>query len=119
DWLGDGLCKISDRWDPRAVHRDRTGHIRVIATEASYERFVERAFDKIRQAGWGMPAVMIRQLEALETVARYTTDDAQRAALQEQADMILAACDASVAAAPDRADVRRRYDAFAGAVSAG
>jgi len=70
----------------------------------------------VRQAGRGMPAVMIRQLDALARVAHYTTTDAHRAALLEQADMILTSSEESVAAVPDRADVRRRYGAFLGAL---
>ncbi len=31
DWLGDGLGKIASRWRPVMVHRDATGHVRVIA----------------------------------------------------------------------------------------
>jgi uncharacterized membrane protein len=116
DWLGDALCKIGAQWNPRVVHRDHLGRIRVIVAEIRFERFVERAFDKIRQAGRGMPAVMIRQLDALTRVARYTTTDEQRAALREQADMILEATEEAVAAGPDRADVRRRYEAFLAAV---
>ena len=65
DWLSDGLCAITAAWNSRRVHFDDSGKVRVIAAEASYERFVDRAFDKIRQAGRGMPAVMIRQLDAL------------------------------------------------------
>ena len=110
DWLGDGLCKISVRWNPRRVHRDPAGNVRVIAAEVRYERFVERAFDKIRQAGRGMPAVMIRQLDALTKVMQYATVDAHRAALLAQADMILESSEAEIPAAPDRAAVRSRYD---------
>ncbi len=51
DWLGDSLCKIIDRWHPARVHRDSRGFIRVITAEPSYERLVQRAFEKIRQAG--------------------------------------------------------------------
>ena len=111
DWLSDGLCKIGSRWNPTVVHRDRRGNVRVIAAEVHYSRFVERAFDKIRQASRGMPAVMIRQLDSLAKVMAYTTAEDQRAALMEQADMIVRSSDESVPEAGDRADVRRRYDA--------
>ena len=47
--------------------------VRVITTEATYERLVQRAFEKIRQAGTGMPAVMIRQLDALAKIMEGTT----------------------------------------------
>ena len=112
DWLGDGLCKISMQWNPGRVHRDPGGSVRVIAAEVRYERFVERAFDKIRQAGRGMPAVMIRQLDALARVVQYANAGTQRAALLAQADMILESSEASVPASSDRADVRSRYDAL-------
>jgi uncharacterized membrane protein len=112
DWLGDGLCQISSRWDPQRVHRDPAGQVRVIGAEVRYSRFVERSFDKIRQASRGMPAVMIRQLDALAKVMQHARADDHRRALLEQADMILAASEESVPAGGDRADVRRRYDAL-------
>jgi uncharacterized membrane protein len=117
DWLGDALCKIAAQWGPRPVHRDADGHVRLITAEPRYERFVERAFDKVRQAGRGMPAVMIRQLDALAKIAQFVTDDDGRAPLREQADMILVSSEESVPAAPDRDDVRRRYDAFLAAIA--
>ncbi len=111
DWLSDGLCTITAVWNSRRVHFDDSGKVRVISAEASYERFVDRAFDKIRQAGRGMPAVMIRQLDALAKVMEYTTTPAQRRVLLEQAEMILRSSEESVPEEADRADVRRRYDA--------
>jgi uncharacterized membrane protein len=111
DWLGDGLGKIASRWRPVTVHRDAAGHVRVITIPVSFRRLVERAHDKIRQASRGMPAVMIRQLEAIAKVMAYTSSAEQRAVLLEQAEMILRASEESVPEAADRGDVRRRYDA--------
>jgi uncharacterized membrane protein len=111
DWLSDGLCQITAGWHSRRVHFDSDGKVRVIAAEPSYERFLDRAFDKIRQAGQGMPAVMIRQLEALSRIMEYTSTPEQRAVLLQQADMIWRECERTVDEPLDRADVRRRYDA--------
>jgi len=111
DWLADGLCKVATRWNPRVVHRDGLGQVRVLAVEASYERLVDRAFDKIRQAGRGMPAVLIRQLEGLDRIVRYAGRDEHRRVVLEQARMILRASEESVPEPADRADVRVRYDA--------
>ena len=110
DWLSDGLCKISSQWNPTLVHRDRQGNVRVIAADVRYDRFVERSFDKIRQSSRGMPAVMIRQLDALGKVMSYTTTDDQRACLLAQADMILRASEESVPEENDRVDVSRAYE---------
>ena len=117
DWLGDALCKVADRWHPNAVHRDATGHVRVITVTVGFSRLVERAHDKIRQASRGMPAVMIRQLDGLAKLMPHTTGDAQREVLLEQAEMILRSSDESVPEEADRADVRRRYEAVLGAAS--
>ena len=65
DWLGESLCKVTTEWRPLRVHRDSHGYVRVITAHVSYARLIERAFEKIRQAGRGMPAVLIRQLDAL------------------------------------------------------
>ncbi|HXY93368.1 MAG TPA: DUF2254 domain-containing protein, partial [Acidimicrobiia bacterium] len=112
DWLGSGLCKITEVWNPVRIHRDGQGTVRLITAEVSYERLVERAFDKIRQAGTGMPAVMIRQLDSIARVMQYTTSPEQRGALMLQAEMICRSSERSVPEGLDRADVRRRYDSI-------
>ena len=109
DWLGDCLCKIAPVWSPTQIHRDQRGFIRVISDQVSYERLVQRAFEKIRQAGRGMPAVMIRQLDALTTIMEQTVDPQRAQVLMDQADMIERANLESVPDESDRADVDRRY----------
>ena len=118
DWLGDGLCKIADRWHPIPVQRDATGHVRVIAVTVGFRRMVERAHDKIRQASRGMPAVMIRQLAGIVKVMAYTHGAEQREVLLGQAAMILRSSEESVPEHADRVDVRRRYDAVCAAAAA-
>ena len=118
DWLGEGLCKATSRWHPVRVHRDRDGHVRVITAHLRYERLVGRAFEKIRQAGRGMPAVLMRQLEALARIMRETTEPPQRELLLAQAAMILAAAEESIAQEADLADVRGRHAAVLAAAAA-
>lgn len=110
DWLGENLCKVTARWRPVRVHRDRDGYVRVITAHVSYSRLIERAFEKIRQAGRGMPAVLIRQLEALTKIVDHATSDEQRELLLKQAAMILRSSDESVPEPSDRDDVRREYE---------
>ncbi len=111
DWIGDSLCKVTGRWRPTRIYADADGTVRVISTEISYERLVRRSFEKVRQAGRGMPAVLIRQLDALEKIMERTTTEDQRAVLLGQAEMIERSSQESVPEAADRADVRRRYEA--------
>jgi len=112
DWLGENLCKIVTGWHPARVHRDHQGFIRVIAPEPAFDRLVQRSFEKIRQSSLGMPAVMIRELDALTRIMAETTSSGQRRVLLDQAAMIDRACERSVPEGADRADVRRRYEAI-------
>ena len=111
DWLGDCLCRISRTWHPEPVRRDDSGHIRVIANQAHFDRLVARAFEKIRQAADGMPAVMIRQLDAVAKIVEQTPDAERRRVLRNQADMIQRANIRTVPELADQADVTARYDA--------
>ncbi|MFE3795526.1 DUF2254 domain-containing protein [Nocardia tengchongensis] len=112
DWLGDCLSRIAVGWDPSPVRTDKNGYVRVIATQVSYERLVQRAFEKIRQAGHGMPAVLIRQLDALTEIADHTADGERRRVLIDQAGMIERSVRESITEESDRADVLRRYRAL-------
>jgi uncharacterized membrane protein len=72
---------------------------------------VERTFDTIRQAAVGMPAIMIRQLEALAKIIEQTPDRAYQTPLIRQAEAIQRSNLATVADPSDRDDVTQRYEA--------
>jgi uncharacterized membrane protein len=122
DWIGDSLYKVTGRWQPTRVYRDSGGAVRVIATETTYARLVSRAFEKIRQAGRGMPAVLIRQLDALARIMERTTSSRDRQVLLDQAAMIQRLGESSVDEPGDRADISSAYqavlDAHAGIMAA-
>ena len=111
DWLSAGLARISTVSKPGLVHRDQTGHVRLMEAELPYERLVDRAFDKVRQAGRGMPAVTIRLLEALARVMEFTVDEEQRCPLMRQAEMLLRSSEEAIPEPNDRQAVRERYEA--------
>lgn len=110
DWIGDSLLKVTGRWQPTSVYRDQSGAVRVIATQITYERLVQRAFEKVRQAGRGMPAVMIRQLDALAKIMERADAPEDQQVVLDQATMIDRLSEASVDEPSDRADVRRAYE---------
>jgi uncharacterized membrane protein len=109
DWIGDSLVKVTGRWQPTRVYRDASGAVRVITTEVTWERLVQRSFEKVRQAARGMPAVMIRQLDALAKVMERTTTAAERQVLLDQAAMIERLSAGTVDEPTDRADISRAY----------
>jgi uncharacterized membrane protein len=118
DWLTDGLCRMTGRSFPEVVHHDHGGRTRLIHPGLSYRRVVDRAFDKIRQAAPGMPAVLIRQLESLTRIAVVTPDPQGRSALRRQADMIMRSSETSVPEPEDRGAVAQRYARAAAALDA-
>ena len=111
DWLGDSLSKIAVEWHPQTCHRDRDGQIRLITAPVSYERLVQRSFEKIRQAAGGMPAVLIRQLDALSKVMAVAPPNRTQVLL-DQAAMIQRVSLRTVPEEADQADVAARYEAL-------
>ncbi|UQX11527.1 DUF2254 domain-containing protein [Candidatus Mycobacterium methanotrophicum] len=111
DWIADCLCRLSTSWHPQRIRRDAAGNIRVIAFVADFNRLVERSFDTIRQAAIGMPAIMIRQLDALAKVIEQTPDRKRRTVLLREAEAIQRLSLATVTEPTDRDDVTRRYEA--------
>ncbi len=112
DWLTDCLCRITTGWHPQRIRRDRAGRVRVIVYQADFDRLVQRGFEKIRQAGHGMPAVMIRQLDGLIKIMQQTTIPERLQVLIDQASMIQRSNLLSVPEKADRDDVERRHTAI-------
>jgi uncharacterized membrane protein len=119
DWLSAGLGRVSGRVLDEGVYRDSSGHVRLIESDPSYARMVNRAFDKIRQAAQGMPAVLIRLVDSIGSIMLDTVGPAQRAVLQRQADMVLRLAEQTVREPNDLEEIRARHgrlpreDAFA------
>jgi len=111
DWLGDSLCKLAVDWHPQSCHLDRLGTIRLITVPVSYERLVQRSFEKVRQAADGMPAVLIRQLDVLSKVMAVAPPGRSQVLL-DQAAMIARVSERTVPEPADQADITARYQAL-------
>ena len=109
DWLAAGLGRVSGRSLEEGVYRDRFGRVRLIESDPSYARMVNRAFDKVRQAARGMPAVIIRMMDALTNIMDQTTSADQRTVLARQAEMIFQSAHETVPDANDRQDIDVRF----------
>jgi uncharacterized membrane protein len=111
DWLGDSLSKAAVSWHPDVCHRDANGDIRLISAPVSYERLVQRSFEKIRQAAGGMPAVLIRQLEVLGKIMA-VAPASRTQVLLDQAEMIQRLSLRTVGEETDQSDVTARYESL-------
>jgi uncharacterized membrane protein len=109
DWLTAGLCHFTGRAYFARVYRDDGGAARLILPGLSYARVINGAFDKVRQAGRGMPAIAIRQLSGLTRVMEYTVSAYQREVLMRQAEMIMRASEETVPEKRDLDDIRVRF----------
>jgi uncharacterized membrane protein len=110
DWLGDCLCHAYAQHLPSGIYCDAAGDVRVIEPVVTYERLLKGATDKIRQAGRGMPAVLIRQLENMQKLMMVVSTPEQREIVLHHAQLVLRSSEDSVAEEVDRNDVRAAYD---------
>lgn len=88
DMLSSALSRIFDRPLEAALLRDGQGRVRVVRDVTDHDGLVRAAFDQIRQAGAGMPAVLIRVSEALAALAPYACDEARLRPLLDQITLI-------------------------------
>jgi uncharacterized membrane protein len=114
DWLSAGLGRVSGRVLDEGVYRDAAGNVRLVESDPSYARMVNRAFDKIRQASSAMPAVLIRLMDSLGSIMLDTTSVEQRIVLRRQADMVLRLSEATVEESNDLEEIRFRYQRLPG-----
>jgi uncharacterized membrane protein len=109
DWLGDGMCRLARIELPVGIVRDAGGRIRLIEVAYTFDGLLGSAFAKIRQAGRGMPAVTIRQLETLARIVPVCHTEPQRAAIRAEANKLLRTVEA-VPDSADRADIEAAFD---------
>jgi uncharacterized membrane protein len=110
DWLGDCLCHAYAQELPSGIYCDRHGNVRVVEPVITYEELLKHATDKIRQAGRGMPADLIRQLENMQRIMTLVSTLDQRETLLHHARMVLRASEQSVTEEADRNDVQVAYN---------
>ncbi|MBK7427970.1 MAG: DUF2254 domain-containing protein [Saprospiraceae bacterium] len=74
---------------PSKYRFDENEKLRDIADTLDFEGVLDAAFHQIRQFSGGIPAVMIRMMEALTTIIGFTQNEKQRKAVIRHAEMII------------------------------
>ena len=118
DHLGAALAETMRRAKEPSIHRDADGAARVIAPVSDDRGLIEAAFNQIRQAGAGHPAILIHLLDTLGGLAPHVRTEEQRRALLEQTEAVAAASRRSVPEALDQAAIEQRRRAAAEALAA-
>ena len=111
DQLSAGLSHVAQREIPSAYRYDENKNLRVIAEPVTFAKLTDSAFNQIRQYGSSDVAVTVRLLEAIATIARYTCNQQDRAALLRHAEMIEHDSYESVSQQQDKKDIEERYQA--------
>jgi uncharacterized membrane protein len=107
----DHLSAVLVRLAPRAINgvpRPQPGQPGLLPREATFQSFVDTAFDEIRRNAAGNVNVLERMLGAIELVAQFTTDAGRRNHLRIHVDRIADIVARSVAVPLERAVLEER-----------
>lgn len=118
DRLGSAFEEIFVRPLQPKVLRDQAGAVRVIADRSDASGLVNAAFNGIRQAGAGHPAVLIRIADALGQLAPVLKDQTARSAVLEQIGKLAETARHADLPLADLEDTLRRADQAAAAIAA-
>ncbi len=107
DYLTAILARIAPLPLPSS-HRFEDGELRVIAIGPDFASLVAGAFDEIRGSASGNVAIMLRMLDALQTIGSLTHDAGRRRVLSEQLCCIAEVGAPSIPSSHDRAQFDQR-----------
>ena len=107
DYLSAVLARLASR-RVATPYRYEGGELRVVAKGPTFSALVADAFDQIRQNAEGNPAVLVRMLGGIESVAAFTRNAARRAVLREQVELIAAQAERTIESGHDLTAVRGR-----------
>ncbi|WP_442948082.1 DUF2254 domain-containing protein [Nostoc sp.] len=108
DQLSVALCRLTQGEFPSPYCYDDNNQLRLIADQVTFAGLVDDAFHQIRQYARQEVAVTIRLLEAIATIAEYTRNKNNHAALLRHANMIKRGSQ-DLLEKLDREDVEVRY----------
>lgn len=107
DYLSAILARIVSLPIP-SPHRFEEGELRVIAIGPDFARFVAGSFDEIRGSAKGNVAILLRMLDALQTIGSLTDDTNRRRIIREQVCFIAEVGAPSLPSKHDRARFEER-----------
>jgi uncharacterized membrane protein len=97
------------RFPPRYLF-DKDKNLRIISDTFNFEGVLNAAFNQIRQFSSGNPAVIIKLMEALITLSKFTTKESDKKAVINHAKMVLNVGKTSIKEENDLKDLIERAD---------
>lgn len=108
DRFGDALCRLHDRSWPDGVHFSGE-QLRLVRPTTTFGGLLDSMFQMIRQYGKGSPAVTLRLLEVLRSVAGCLDDPERHRGLRRHAEQVYRDARENTPNASDVADLEERY----------
>ncbi len=109
DYLTAILARLASRTIPSS-HRYEEGELRVIAIGQTFVSLAAASFDQIRDSATGNVAIMLRMLDALQTISSLTASPGRRRALRNHMQWIAEAAERTLESPHDRAQFERRLE---------
>jgi len=117
DYLAAILARLAPREIPSS-YRSEDGELRVIAIGQTFAGLVAETFDQIRGSAAGNVAIMMRMLDALQTIASLTGSPDRRRVLREHAECIAELAGRTIESPYDRTRFESRLAQVRGALAA-
>jgi len=109
DWLGDELRAFARAEERSGAWLGPSGAVRLVRPPLRVARLVKGAFDQIRHAATGNPAVSIRLLQTFGRLAEQIENPRAREALAQQVEAVWEAASAEPLVHSDRTDLEAVY----------
>ena len=109
DWLGDELRAFALRGETSGAWLGPSGAVRLVRPPLRASRLIKGAFDQIRQAAAGYPAVSIRLLQTFGRLAEQVESPQVREALVLQVEAVWEGSSAETLVKADRTDLEAAY----------
>lgn len=89
DNLTSTMCSLAKIKFPSKYRFDEEGNLRVVADVLNFEGVLDAAFNQIRQFSSGNTAVIIKLIESLSIILKFTKKESQAKAVMKHVEMVL------------------------------
>lgn len=112
DNLTSVMCYLTGVNFPSAYRYDKKDNLRIIAGIHTFSGMLNTAFNQLRQYAERNPSVMIRLMEATNTISTFAKNKNQQELILQHAEMIMNAAQKTFSEKRDLEDMKKRFNAL-------
>ena len=112
DNLTSVMCYLTGVNFPSPYRYDKKDNLRVIAGNHTFSGMLNAAFNQLRQYAERNPSVMIRLMEATNTISTFARNKKQQKLILQHAEMIMHAAEKTFSEKRDLEDMKERFKAL-------